>query len=399
MTNTLTTVQALATRIAAVDAEADELRVQRENLEPDEHGERTRLDVLRNALLAQAQQLREEKLLALRGVQELDAGARLNVLLVNSSVAPLTERQLDFLRSRFAAELLVATSMDSALRLRSLALASPATTTVARLRASGLFFADGPYAAASSSRSLFLHAFRLPDGAPRLLKIPLDVGPEGEAAGGAAQHEAAVWSALAGAAAEAPPHLAGPVELVRFEQGGGVELRHGARARPAAGVLLPVYCCTLEEVPHELFERPHLLAQLGTQLVAALAHMHAAGYVHADVKGSNVFLDAAGAAFLGDFGATVREGDPLREYSPSHMPEEATHGALELAATPALDSWLLLVTLLSKAPVRLALPPRVGAVRAAVRITAEPALRGLLQALLEESEPLLLAAGVVPGGP
>jgi len=397
MTSTSTDVLALAMRIAAVDAEADELRVQRESLGPHQDGERKRLDVLRNALLAQAHQLREEKLLVLRGVQALDAGARLNVLLVNNGVAPLTERQLDFLRSRFAAELLVATSVDSALRLRSLALASPATTTVARLRAAGVFV-DGPYAAASSSRSLFLHAFRLPEGAPRLLKVPLDTGAEGEAGGGAA-HEAAVWSALAGAAADAPPHLAGPVELVHFEHGGGVELRHGARARPASGVLLPVFCCTLEEVPHELFERPHLLAQLGTQLVAALAHMHAAGYVHADVKGSNVFLDAAGAAFLGDFGATVREGDPLREYSPSHMPEEATHGALELAATPALDSWLLLVTLLSKAPVRLALPPRVGAVRAAVRITAEPALRELLQALLEESEPLLLAAGVVPGGP
>lgn len=43
-------------------------------------------------------------------------------------------------------------------------------------------------------------------------------------------------------------------------------------------------------------------------LATTLAAVHAAGWVHGDVKPANVLLDANGAAFLGDFGATREIG-------------------------------------------------------------------------------------------
>ena len=48
--------------------------------------------------------------------------------------------------------------------------------------------------------------------------------------------------------------------------------------------------------------------RLGREVAAALAHAHAHGVVHRDVKPDNVWLGADGAAALGDFGVATRPG-------------------------------------------------------------------------------------------
>lgn len=72
----------------------------------------------------------------------------------------------------------------------------------------------------------------------------------------------------------------------------------------------PCTCCP-HAMPHSLIQR-HAKAKtymseeqlLGyfVQLVAALAHVHAIGILHRDIKTNNVFLTGQGLLKLGDFG-------------------------------------------------------------------------------------------------
>ncbi|MGY3340227.1 serine/threonine protein kinase [Streptomyces filamentosus] len=61
------------------------------------------------------------------------------------------------------------------------------------------------------------------------------------------------------------------------------------RRRTARGVLSPAETC-----------------RTGAALASALAHVHAHGVVHRDVKPSNILLDGSGAPFLTDFGISRR---------------------------------------------------------------------------------------------
>lgn len=45
--------------------------------------------------------------------------------------------------------------------------------------------------------------------------------------------------------------------------------------------------------------------QVAAEVAAGLAHLHANGVLHLDVKPGNVFADGAGGLKLGDFGLAV----------------------------------------------------------------------------------------------
>src|SRR4051794_13433649 len=81
----------------------------------------------------------------------------------------------------------------------------------------------------------------------------------------------------------------------------------------------------------------------GREIANALAHAHAHGVVHRDVKPDNVWIDAEGEAALGDFGVAVAEGESAPPAgTPRYAAPEQTLGE---AATPLSDLFALGVTL------------------------------------------------------
>jgi len=288
----------------------------------------------------------------------------LQTLLRDCGLPELPDKHMDYLRQRFSSQLLVVATREGAIYLRNLALSAPKSTTLLRLaQSSDLCVFHEPLAGLTTSRSLFYRAFRGSDGIARLLKCPIaDVS--------AAQREVDTWLALAAFSQTPPASLAGPLELIAC----------GVRN----AILMPAYACSLADVPRAALT-PALLLRVASELSAALARLHGCGLGHNDVKASNVFLDAQGRAFLGDYGAVSRLGDPLSEFSPSQLPmSEPWFDAAGLRASAQLDGWLLLTTLLDVggllSPASSHPPARV---HAAVG-KAQGLLRELLDGLLED---------------
>ncbi len=62
---------------------------------------------------------------------------------------------------------------------------------------------------------------------------------------------------------------------------------------------------------------------------------------------SNMFLDANGDSFLGDFGATVRLGEEVRECTPEFLPSDMMEPGIMKKADACIDNWGLAATILT----------------------------------------------------
>eukprot|EP00047_Mylnosiga_fluctuans_P009069 m.9932 g.9932 ORF g.9932 m.9932 type:complete len:278 (+) comp2468_c0_seq1:509-1342(+) len=141
--------------------------------------------------------------------------------------------------------------------------------------------------------ALLVRAYK--KGAPQVLKIPIDKKQS--------ERESAVIAAI-GAEAAMQAALV-PVLLVQLRGEHRVEFATDVEVRTlVSGLLMPAYHGSINDIPPPLQQDDYVLYQ-GRRIQHGLRLMHHEGYLHGDVKPGNIFLDSAGAWWLGDFGSCV----------------------------------------------------------------------------------------------
>jgi serine/threonine-protein kinase len=153
--------------------------------------------------------------------------------------------------------------------------------------------------------------------------------------------------------------------------------------RLRAGILMPHYACSLSAVP--VPAEPASARRILSRMAAALDAVHAAGWLHGDVKPGNIFLDSAGEPWLGDYGSSCPYGQ-LAEFT-GGTPAYQLEGLDAMAAPVQFDRAGLAVTLLCLLGLlQLRYAPAAGwpaaAAQAAVARVEDEALRTALEGLL-----------------
>jgi hypothetical protein len=268
--------------------------------------------------------------------------------------------------------MMACTNTSQAVNVLELAGAVLRSHTKALVAATGVIV-DGVMPVEGVQSAMFFYAFK--DCVPHVLKVPTR------------QHDATaecqLWHDVC---AHAPLDGVFCVPVTPVDLGGehAVLLAGGASdVTPLrAGILMPRYACTLSNIPQPMDVSWAL--RVLSRMSASLRAVHAAGWVHGDVKPSNIFIDFAGDAWLGDYGSSRRVSDVASYTGGTPAFQCADIGVEELAR---FDRVCLAVTLCSAMcvlqPQR---APTVGwsaaSLHAALAALADAPLKAALEELL-----------------
>jgi hypothetical protein len=190
--------------------------------------------------------------------------------------------------------MMACTTTEQAINVLELAGAVLHSRTKALVRAAGIIV-DGVMPVDGVQSAMFFYAFK--DYVPHVLKVLTR------------QHDAKVecqlWDDVR-ARAPLDGVFCVPVTSVDLSGEHAVLLAGGSADVTSlrAGILMPRYACTLSNIPQPM-DACWALRVL-SRMSASLRAVHAAGWVHGDVKPSNIFIDFAGDAWLGDYGSSRR---------------------------------------------------------------------------------------------
>lgn len=190
---------------------------------------------------------------------------------------------------------------------------------------------NGDFTVPQESSSKFYVAYA--DGVPCVLKFPPSMR--------VAKQEEEVYTA-------ARQH-AGAQHLVRVEY---MQFDSQLTKLPREHALkMDIFVSTLQTCPQDQ-RLDALWARAAEASFAALQSLHAAGFVHCDVKPGNIFVAPSGACFVGDYDAAVKKGADVTRTTDAFLPDElkalqhSRHQVKQhLRASFALDFGMLACTL------------------------------------------------------
>jgi serine/threonine protein kinase len=133
-----------------------------------------------------------------------------------------------------------------------------------------------------------------------------------------------------------------PLKLIHFDSAkietGNVFVGSSTFPPVRCGLLMKHYPQTLSQYTIPL--TAEVLLRYGQYLHTSVSTLHKAGYCHLDIKPANIFLFEE-ACYLGDYGAAVKTGDPIHEFSSKYYPKDGDDESKE-----ETDMYILAVTLL-----------------------------------------------------
>ena len=223
----------------------------------------------------------------------------------------IDEEVMKVIVKHFAASVALVDSAEEAKDLYLEAAMLPRSATRIALQEQDISVAE-LFRGSDPSKAILLHAHER--GEPRILKI----GTPGNT-----QHELQVWNAIAASTDQGQRSHLVPIHELKFQSAAIVHVGNafgGSSAEPPVrgGILMKHYQGTLAQCKILLTEE--VILRYGGYLKEAVSAMHIAGYCHLDIKPSNVFLFEK-ECFLGDYGASVRTGEPIRERTTKYYPK------------------------------------------------------------------------------
>lgn len=198
--------------------------------------------------------------------------------------------------SHLSSRLAVMYTANDALRLFEDAERIPQTETRAVVLKEFNIKIDGTMVVPHSQSAAFYHAFE--NYLPRVLKVPRDCRK--------VTAECALFDAIGREVSEIGLALV-PVSSLRLKGEKDEELASHTKIGSAVklfnqGIIMPSYACTLHEIPKPISNEYAL--KLLNRLAPAISFIHDKKWLHGDVKSSNIFIDSAGLAWLGDYGSS-----------------------------------------------------------------------------------------------
>ena len=190
-----------------------------------------------------------------------------------------------------SARLLTAHTVDQAQSLYDDALAIPQDETRAFVFNEENIRLDGDIPIKGAQTALFLRAFD--HDIPKVVKITKERAK--------AFREAEFYEGNIARIEEENLALV-PIRMLKLS--GEYTSQHSPTRALNCGLLMPYYAATLNDVPPPVGST--FASSVYNRILGALTFMNEVGWVHGDVKPSNILISTDGTVWLGDFGSAVR---------------------------------------------------------------------------------------------